>query len=274
MTTAIKSSISTETTNTKASIIANIKLAMQSLGFTNPYDEFTGTAMYYGGDAMTFLVYEKVYDESKTKGKAYWVIGVSDARRIQWAMADGWDAVNHIGSNLCGYSQYSYQPDSTAYMVYDTLQHPEFLQLKISWLQNNNWNSCSTSLLRPDKKPTWWDENRWLYAFVQGYEHPHFTSAASNPWGTNTAYSTQNLQLGYTSFLKYANPYNAKRDIVPGVMLFDTGSTGLGGRLSEDFVLVAGVGLSYGDVLQIVPNVEEYAFVTSYSNCGFAVRSV
>lgn len=252
---------------TQASLIAGIKSAMAATGYSsNPFDEYTS-----GTDR--FLVYQITFDAAKTYGVVYLQIKVTSALAVAQRLYTGWDAVAHTGTNPGTETAVTGATFASNIQI-DFLglaKSPEFRIVGI--YQGNTY--CFLGYLRPENKPTWWDENSFPYCFIPLSSSNWLTwyTAGITPY-TGSLSTSGRVQSNFTvSQMANVNPITNRRDIVSGLMLFAASNEGIAGRTSNDVAMVSATGLARRDAIQVAAGVEEYLLLLPTAG-GPAIRTI
>ncbi len=124
--------------------------------------------------------------------------------------------------------------------------------------------------LRPPDKPSWWNENQWLYAVMpgpaSGWGQLMLTGTSLTPFtGTNI------VTISKHTSLQSANLQTGERDLIAGVAMVHT--QGYVGRMPDDFVGGALSGVNPFDTIVVSSGTEEYQALENSSG-GIAIRTV
>ncbi|QSJ17694.1 hypothetical protein JYQ62_02105 [Nostoc sp. UHCC 0702] len=256
-------------TQTQAGTASAIVTAMQNAGFGSPIDTFVVNSENHN-------VFQLVFDNSKSKGTAYIDVWVAGGPRIRWVMYDSWNTTTKTGSNGSAFQEvfplfYSNQ------IVFTACNHPEIKMVNIFQQGSVNTN---IAVIRPTNKPSWWDENQWLYAFVStnSVSFNSWMPSNLNPMGVTSNITNICTFMTSPAFVN-ANTNNLnKRDTVNGLILcFPTAAgmlAGSVGRTSDDLALGCCGALNMFDVFQVTPGQEEYTMLSSGGTPGFMVRTL
>jgi hypothetical protein len=269
---------------TQASLTTEISNAMQAAGFSAPFDVVTG--------ATNYLVFKQTFDSTKTKGRVFLVVAITSDLKINQALYDSWDASAHAGSNGgAGSNIVGFIPSNS--LTYTSINHPEVRGVMMYAVDGN---TLFLGYFRPASKPTWWDEDKWVYCFQPN--DPNFLAfypihSSVQPYGNRQNIFHSYIILANSGFrvrdlvypnrpasvtgLRFLNP-SGKRDVVGGITVYApsddfAGNFGVSGITTTDLAQTCGEGLRRLDILKVTPGVLEYLLLAPITN-GLAVRIV
>lgn len=243
---------------TQTNIFGAIKSAMSTAGYPTPHDEFTGA----GGDLN--VVYEIVFDNTKTYGKFYVWIQVSTSNTVFNSVAIDWDITTH---NTTHYVFRSQSVSNANPVTIRAISHTELRGVSV----DNSATHFFCGYFRPTNKPTWWNEGTYIYAFAINEDDLRDNLAPTGTYSPYNHASTARYSVLAPSGQQLASP-SAKRDVLRGVVMLAPSGTGMGyaGRTSDDFALVASSGTNRYDQLEVSAT-EIYTIIDV--NTGFSLRT-
>lgn len=251
--------------NTQASLIADVKKGMADLGYATPYDEIVGTTQT--------IVYEVVFDSTKTKGKVYLAYFITSTLAVSSQISDNWNLTTHTTNT----STNSVSSTAITFASTTTIQFITFSSPELKLLFAVGSNTQVMGWMRPANKPTWWNEDTYSYCFIPADNTLNRLlglRATASPYGTQTydyfALSYVLVQAN-SSFsapdprLSQANPITGVRDFIAGCLLYAplsvNGGFGIAGKTSADIIEASSFGTSRFDKLVVSPGAEEYILV-------------
>lgn len=243
-------------TLTQQNIYDGIKQAFSNAGYAAPFDEFvTGT------DKV--VVYAIVLDNTKTYGTTYLRVRVTTTFIIGQQLFSTWNTATDTGTN--GSTEVTYPALVNNVQVNFTALNG-LTEYKIVLLTQGT-NSIVLGFFSPANKPVWWDLNAWNYAFIPTVStFASFRSTLLNPYN-----STENDSILNNTRLGTANTQTNRRDLLPGIVFFTQTNQGISGRSSDDLVMVAAVGATRYDTVQIPNDTKQYLVLNPAAG-GLAVR--
>lgn len=243
----------------QSALVNGIKSAFGAANFPSLYDEVPGTEHR--------LIYEVVLDANANFGKLYLEVEINASLQVRQRLHTGWDPIANVGVNSGTYTDpVQFNPDVE--ITFRGFEKSD--EARIIGIRQTNLIQY-LGYISPVVKPSWWNTNSSLYAFVPS--DPSFLTlygpAASNsPYG-NAVYVTS---LGRPQMAS-SNPISGKRDIVTGLLIYTAANQGAAGRSSDDLVMVAASGLGTYDLIQVTPGAEEYMILSPLAG-GLALRVV
>ena len=263
---ATKTTSTIVATITQQSFYDNLKTALNSAGFTILIDEFTD------GSNTKWAIYEVTVNSAATRGKFYFQVGVSTALILQTRISLDWNSSANTFTAALATNQVSTVAfGSSSNLVLTSFSHAEYRAL---FLQQGTTLGL-IGYLRPASKPSWWNEDLYLYSFlVATSTGKNFvgTYGSNSPFNQNTAINS-NYYFNSPNCLSTANPITNKREILPSCLLETATNQGFTGKTSEDICLVAASGLAVLDTLEVTSGVEEYTLISTGAS-GLAIRTV
>lgn len=262
---ATRTDTSLSATITQANLTTALKTAMTNAGFSStPYGEQAAST--------NKVIYQVVFDASKAKGTAYVELSITSGLVVSIKISDNYTLASYSATNQSvAYSGSVFTPTTGSSVNLIAINHAELRGVILN--QSSQWNFIG--YLRPGNKPSWWDENSYLYCFNSVIETlAYYGLCAPNPYNNQTS-ATYALYLQSSSLLANANPITNKRDLVSKPFLFGpaTYNYGVVGQLSADLVQCAATGLSRLDLMQVTAGSEEYLLLNN-SSSGLAIRVV
>lgn len=245
-------------TITQANLTTAIKNALAAANFPTLFDEIVGSP--------NILIYEITLNGSATFGKAYLEIEISATRVVRQRLHTNWDPIANTGVNSGAYGPSITFNDGTEITFRGFERSSEARILGIRQSSTIQF----LGYIYPTNKPTWWNENSSLYAFIPAkntFLTLNGAAAGNSPYG-NGVYTTS---LGRAQMAS-SNPVTSKRDVVTGILLYSNANQGAAGRTSDNLVMVAGSGLGIYDLIQVTAGVEEYTILTPAAG-GLALRT-
>lgn len=251
MTANITTALSSASPNTQASILADIQTAMTTAGFNAIYDTVVASA--------TTLVYNQVFDTRQGKGTAYLAITVGTDLGVNQVLYDAWDLNAHTGTHGGTASDRAIFPSNQG-LTFTSINHPELRQVILT---APNGAIAPLGYWRPAIKPSWWDENLFLYCFqVVNSNFNSFRGVALS----GTPYTSQNPNGHKFALGDYFNNANGanKRDVIPTTIMsaaqleYNASVAGVSGVSSTDIAQGACGGLTRFDILQISGGTSQY----------------
>ncbi|MBW4642922.1 MAG: hypothetical protein KME23_07990 [Goleter apudmare HA4340-LM2] len=197
-----------------------IKAAFSSIGL-NPFDEYlSGTTR--------FLVYEHIYESSKTFGRLYNRVGITSSLGTSQELFTSWNTSTKAGANSSGLLNYTTYSATTAINISAFDGGSEYKLLEI--VQGNA--ICTLGTLLPQFKADWWDTNQYPYGFIfQGT-----TTITALRGGIPNPFSNVN----YTGFplnnalLNLDNTITNQSDVIKGICVYTNTNRGIVSRTSDD----------------------------------------
>jgi hypothetical protein len=253
-------------TFTQTNFTDAIKTAMNNAGFGAVFDEYTsGTDRY--------LIYQLVFDANKIYGTVYLVIRVTGALAVTQRLYTNWNKTTRVGDNAG-----SETSSSGAIFVNNAqvdfvgfARSPEFRLVALY----QGTASVFLGYIRPENKPSWWDENAYSYAFVpvSSSNFVQWYGTAMSPY-TGSVGTKDRLQA-HLSVAQFGtpNPITNKRDILSNILFYAYSNEGIAGRSSSDLVQLASTNLLRKDVIQVTVGAEEYYLLNAVAG-GLGVRII
>lgn len=245
-------------TITQQTLYDAVKQAMTNAGYPAPTQEFTS-----GTDRV--VVYAIVLDNTKTFGTTYLRVRVTTTFIIGQQLFSTWNTATSTGTN--GSTEYT----STAFLSTAQLNFTALnggTEYKLALLYQGAL-FYPLGYFAPVNKPAWWDLNAWNYCL-----HPVDNTFTTIRGVTVTPYAANNTNydtnLNYTR-MGTANQQTNRRDILPGILIYNQANQGISGRTSDDLVMVAGSGATRFDTLQAPGDSKQYLLLNPASG-GLAVR--
>ena len=247
-------------TITQQSLYDGIKQAMSNAGYSTVFDEFTS-----GTDRI--VIYAIVLDSTKTYGTTYLRVRITSSFVVGQQLYSTWDATAHAGTNP------STEYTSTAFLNSVQINFTALngsTEYKFVLIQQSAL-FYPLGYISPANKPNWWDLNAFNYCFhLVDSVFFNFRSTSITPYaGNNSTYDSSLNQ----SRMGTANQQTNRRDILPGILFYNQANQGIGGRSSDDLVMVAGNGTTRFDILQAPGDNKQYLLLNPASG-GLAVRVV
>ena len=236
-----------------------IKNALATAGFPVLFDEVNT----HGTDRV---VYEIPFNPTATYGKAYLEIEIDYVLNVRQRLHLDWNRVNNTGWGSGPWGpqvQFGFNSEIT-FRGFEKSDECRLVGIR----QTNRIQFLG--YLRPVNKPIWWNENSSLYCFIPGANNFitwYGASSSNSPYG-NSMYTSS---LGRPQMAN-PNPITSKRDVVTGILMYSNTDQGVCGRTSDDLAMVSGSGLGIYDVIQVVPQEEEYTIVHPAAG-GLALRT-
>lgn len=259
MTANVTTTLSSASPNTQATLLSDIQASMTTAGFNAIYDTVVG------GSATT-LVYNQVFDARQGKGTAYLAIAVGTDLGVNQVLYDAWDLTAHTGTHGGTASDRAIFPSNQG-LILTSINHPELRQVIIT---APNGAIAPIGYWRPAIKPSWWDENLFLYCFqVINSNFNSFRSVALS----GTPYTSQNPDGHKFSSVDCLNNPNSvnKRDVIPTTIMspaslqYNAPVAGVSGVSSTDIAQGTCGGLTRFDVLQISGGTSQYLVLNPIS---------
>lgn len=228
---------------TQQALYNELKAAMQVAGFSAPIDE-NGSA----GSTME-QVYSWTYNAA-AKGTVFLRLQVSAAASsiITPTLFDTYDASTNVGTNATS-SPLTLSVPSTAVLSVLTINNPEMRGI---CLKSGTTDLGFLGLIRPESKPSEWNESLWYYAFImsgtaQSLRSPVSSAVQPSINASGNSHFGPNNGGGLVSTV---NGLTGKSDIYPFSLLIGLSSTNTPsyiGQFSPDLAMVQGSGRVQGD---------------------------
>lgn len=254
--------IATRTTTTLASditqttVVNRLLTAFVSAGYATTYDDYTT-----GTDRV--LVYEFIYDNSKTFGKVYYKLRVTSSLNFLFQVCSAWNKTTKVATNASAEASFLTLGTTTT-ITFDALNGG--LEYKFVIITQST-TSVVLGILCPDNKPTWWDVNAFPYGFAFNTNALNgLTGCALNPY-SNTNYSGFFGNNG----LSAVNLQTNRRDILTGIILLSNSGRGVAAKTSDDLALAAANGSAKFDRLSFPGSSQEYLIINNVAG-GLALR--
>lgn len=234
-----------------------IKQAMINAGYSSPFDEYTS-----GTDKI--VVYAIVLDSTKTFGTTYLRVRVTTAFAVGQQLYSTWNATTHTGTNAS--TEYVATAFSSSAQINFTALNGG-IEYKLALLYQGSL-FYPLGYLSPANRPSWWDLNTWNYCLHPGTAtFSSFRSPSSTPYANNALYDSS-LNIAR---MGSANLQTNRRDILPGILIYSQSNQGIGGRTSDDLIMVAGTGSTRFDTLQAPGDAKQYLILVPDAG-GLAIR--
>lgn len=238
---------------TQTALANAIKNAFSLAGYgSSPFDEYSsGTDRY--------LIYQLIFDQAKTYGTVYLQIKITSNLGLSQRLYSNWDAVAHTGQN---------SSTETASVAVNSVAQIDFMgltkspEMRLVMVYQGATAIC-LGYLRPEFKPSWWNENVYPYCMIPntlGLFATWYIPSLTPFTGSLT--TSGRIQASFTQAQMVSpNPISARRDVIPGVLFFPWSNEGVAGRSSTDLAIVASGNLLRQDVIQVTPGQEEYVLL-------------
>lgn len=242
---------------TQATVVTALLAAFSSAGYSAPYDNYTS-----GTDQI--LVYEFVYDSTKTYGKVYYKIRITSALIIVYQICSAWNTTSKVASNAPAEAALITLAN-TSTISFDALNGgSEYKFVVITQLGT----SAILGIICPANKPDWWNVNTFPYGLVfNSTSLSNFTSCSLNPYSSNL----------YTSFFNATNfglpnQQTNKRDVITEMVIISSSNRGVAGKTSSDIGMGACNGSGKFDLLTFPGSSLEYLVINNTPG-GLVIRT-
>lgn len=254
--TATRTTTTLATGITQATLNSALLTAFTSAGYNAPYDNYTT-----GTDRV--LVYEFVYDASKTYGKVYYKLRITSGLSLFYQVCSAWNTATKVATNPSPELN-TIVVSTTSAITFDALS--EETEYKFVMLTQST-NSIIMGIICPFNKPGWWNVNAFPYGFaVSNSALNAFAGCTLNPY-SNGNY----ISFFSTSNLATVNLQTNKRDIITGMILLTASTRGVAGKTSDDIGMGACNGSSRFDVLTFPGTTQEYLVLNPVTG-GMVIR--
>jgi hypothetical protein len=242
-----RTNLTLNSTITQQNLYDTIKARFVAAGYTL-VSEFTI-------DTNKAIVFRLTLDSTKIYSRIFLRIRVTTDLIVYQQIYTSWDTVTSSGNFPSTESAGVTFANNVAIDFVSLVSSPEYRFVILS----QGIMIALLGILRPGTKPTFWSEDSFPYAFINGNNWDEgnmfrtWFSCASSPYG-NVGDFTSNMA---DSRLSRPNPLNNLRDSQAGMILF-SGSQGIAGQTSNDFLSVAAVGQTRFEEIIFTAGVEEY----------------
>lgn len=253
-------------TITQLNLAEAIKTAMTAAGFGSIWDEYTG-----GTDR--FLIYQLIFDTSKVYGTVFLVIKITSALAITQRLYTSWNKTTRVGDNA------GTETSTSSAILANNAQvdfvgfakSPEFRLIALY----QGTVSIFLGYVRPENKPSWWDENNFPYVFVP-LSNSNFVTwycTALSPYSSGIG--TKDRLQAHINIGQFAapNPITNRRDILSNILFYAFSNEGIAGRSSSDLAMISSTNLARRDIIQVSVGVEEYYLLNNVVG-GLGVRII
>jgi len=227
---------------TQQQLYDEVKAAMVAAGFSAPVDE-NGAS----GSTME-MIFQKTFNAA-TKGNIFLRIQVPSGAspQLNQTIYDTYNTSTNTGTNGSPGALTLTIPNTTDLKTL-TINNPEMQGI---CLTTGTTERGFIGLVRPETKPTWWNENTWPYAFILGTAVQQLNScaAAIQPAAmnfTNAYYGPQKGSAGFAT----VNPTSGVTDLLEFGYLTILGAyqaPSYGGKFSDDLFICQGSGRIQSD---------------------------
>lgn len=252
-----KTSTTLQSGFTQANLADEIKAAFIAFGFTL-VEDYTAT------DRL--LVFSYAFDATKTFGTIYLRVRLTAALAVNQSIGTAWNTTTKAIANE---STASTAVGFIATSPLEIISYSRGSELKFLQLSQGTTTTTFLGTIRPENKPSWWNENTYPYCFIPNCNsNPNYFSTLYS--SSLNPYSNNQCNLLFSGALSTANSVTGKRDVVAGLLLLSNSNQGIAGKTSTDIALAAASGLAKLDTLQ-VSAAEEYTLLFGGNN-GVALR--
>jgi hypothetical protein len=220
---------------TQTQLIAAIKTAFANAGKTTTYDEYTS-------GTNQILVYEFTYDASKTYGKCYLWIQVTNAFVCSQQLFLAWNTTTKAGSNGSSAVTFTAFLNTAQVRLIALDGGTEYTFVHLS--QGTNY--APVGVLFPANKRDDWDVNAYGYGFIANVSTcATWRSISINPYG-NTLYDA--LPIGNSRLANAGSVFN-QRDLLAGLILLTQSNQGYACKTSDDIGAACATGSIFLDTI-------------------------
>ncbi|WP_414573361.1 hypothetical protein [Nostoc sp. CCY 9925] len=244
---------------TQAQLSTALQTAFTNAGFSSLFDSYTS-----GTDLI--LVYEFVVDASKTFGKTYLRVRISNTFIIYQQLYATWNTVSKTGTGSSSEVTYSTLLNNVN-VTFNALNATSETRLI---LVTQGTTFLPLGMIVPTTMRNSWNLNSYTNGYI-------FTSNMMTVLRSSgqTQYSSadNDIALSGSSRLGTANVVDNERDVLSGLILLNQSNTGFAGKTSDDIAVISASGSTRYDVILRTGTSQQYLLINNGSG-GLAVRIV